>query len=151
MGLLKREVQEIAQGSVEIKAVVREPGNRSKVAVFSVQPGIDPVGSCVGQKGVRVQAIIQELGGLEKVDIIQWAEDTKTYIAQALSPAKNVTVEIDEETKVARVKVPTEELSLAIGKEGQNVRLAPKLTGDRIEIEGTGPDAKAVKASEDEV
>ncbi len=135
-GLFKREVPEIASGSVEIKAIVREPGNRSKVAVFSSQPGIDPVGSCVGQKGVRVQSIIQELGGLEKVDIIQWAEEPKTYIAQALSPAKNVRVEINEEDKVARVFVPTEELSLAIGKEGQNVRLAHKLTGYRIEIEG---------------
>jgi transcription termination/antitermination protein NusA len=142
-GLFKREVPEIAQGSVEIKAVVREPGNRSKVAVHSTQPGIDPVGSCVGQKGVRVQAIIQELGGQEKVDIIQWADDTKTYIAQALSPAKNVRVELNEDDKVAHVFVPTEELSLAIGKEGQNVRLAHKLTGYRIEIEGTGPSQEA--------
>lgn len=137
-GLFKREVPEVAQGSVEIKAIVREPGHRSKIAVFSNQPGIDPVGSCVGQKGVRVQSIIQELGGIEKVDIIQWADDTKQYIAQALSPAKNVQVEVDEEEKVAHVKVPTEELSLAIGKEGQNVRLAHKLTGYRIEIEGSG-------------
>ncbi|HVF69427.1 MAG TPA: transcription termination factor NusA [Xanthomonadales bacterium] len=155
-GLFKREVPEIAQGSVEIKAVVREPGNRSKVAVFSTQSGIDPVGSCVGQKGVRVQSIIQELGGLEKVDIIQWAEDTKTYIAQALSPAKNVRVEINEEEKTARVFVPTEELSLAIGKEGQNVRLAHKLTGYRIEIEGTGevseePASDAAAADETKV
>jgi transcription termination/antitermination protein NusA len=142
-GLFKREVPEIAQGSVEIKSVVREPGNRSKVAVFSAQPGIDPVGSCVGQKGVRVQSIIQELGGLEKVDIIQWADDPKTYIAQALSPAKNVRVELNEEEKLAHVFVPTEELSLAIGKEGQNVRLAHKLTGYRIEIEGTGPSPEA--------
>jgi transcription termination/antitermination protein NusA len=142
-GLFKREVPEIAQGSVEIKAVVREPGNRSKVAVYSSQSGIDPVGSCVGQKGVRVQAIIQELGGIEKVDIIQWAEDTKTYIAQALSPAKNVKVELNEEEKIAHVFVPTDELSLAIGKEGQNVRLAHKLTGYRIEIEGTGPSPEA--------
>ncbi len=138
-GLFKREVPEISQGSVEIKAIVREPGNRSKVAVFSTQPGIDPVGSCVGQKGVRVQSIIQELGGLEKVDIIQWAEEPKVYIAQALSPAKNVQVKIDEEAKVAHVTVPTEELSLAIGKEGQNVRLAHKLTGYRIEIGGAEP------------
>lgn len=135
-GLFKREVPEVAQGSVQIKEVVREPGNRSKIAVFSSQPGIDPVGSCVGQKGVRVQAIIQELGGLEKIDIIQWSEDTKSYIAQALSPAKNVRVEIDEEEKVAHVFVPKEELSLAIGKDGQNVRLAYKLTKYRIEIEG---------------
>lgn len=141
-GLFKREVPEVAQGSVEIKEVVREPGNRSKVAVFSSQPGIDPVGSCVGQKGVRVQAIIQELGGLEKIDIVQWSEDTKQYIAQALSPAKNIRVELNEEEKVAHVFVPQEELSLAIGKDGQNVRLAYKLTKYRIEIEGNAaPDA----------
>lgn len=147
-GLFKREVPEVAQGSVEIKAVVREPGNRSKVAVYSAQQGIDPVGSCVGQKGVRVQAIIQELGGLEKVDIIQWSEDTKSYIAQALSPAKNVTVELDEEEKVAHVFVPQDELSLAIGKDGQNVRLAYKLTKYRIEIEGTASNAVDSKESE---
>ncbi|HSA84053.1 MAG TPA: transcription termination factor NusA [Patescibacteria group bacterium] len=135
-GLFAREVPEVAQGSVEIKAVVREPGNRSKVAVFSGQSGIDPVGSCVGQKGVRVQAIIQELGGIEKIDIVQWSEDTKQYIAQALSPAKNIRVEINEEEKVAHVFVPQNELSLAIGKDGQNVRLASKLTKYRIEIEG---------------
>lgn len=135
-GLFKREVPEIAQGSVEIKAIVREPGNRTKIAVYSLQSGIDPVGSCVGQKGVRVQAIIQELGELEKIDIIQWSEDTKTYIAQALSPAKNVRVELDEKEMVAHVFVPKEELSLAIGKDGQNVRLAYKLTKYRIEIEG---------------
>lgn len=144
-GLFKREVPEIAAGSVEIKAIVREPGNRSKVAVYSTQSGIDPVGSCVGQKGVRVQSIIQELGGLEKVDIIQWAPEAKTYIAQALSPAKNVRVEINEDEKIAHVFVPTEELSLAIGKEGQNVRLAHKLTGYRIEIEGS----EAKKESEE--
>lgn len=135
-GLFKREVPEVAQGSVQIKEIVREPGNRSKVAVFSDQTGIDPVGSCVGQKGVRVQAIIQELGGIEKIDIIQWSEDIKQYIAQALSPAKNVRVEIDEAEKVAHVFVPKDELSLAIGKDGQNVRLAYKLTKYRIEIEG---------------
>lgn len=136
-GLFQREVPEVAQGSVEIKAVVREPGNRSKVAVYSAQSGIDPVGSCVGQKGVRVQAIIQELGGIEKIDIVQYSEDIKQYIAQALSPAKNLTVEINEDEKVAHVFVPKDELSLAIGKEGQNVRLAYKLTGYRIEIEGS--------------
>ncbi len=135
-GLFKREVPEVAQGSVEIKTIVREPGNRAKVAVFSSASGIDPVGSCVGQKGVRVQAIIQELGGLEKIDIIQWSEDIKAYIAQALSPAKNVQVNINEEEKIAHVIVPKEELSLAIGKDGQNVRLAHKLTQYRIEIEG---------------
>lgn len=146
-GLFKREVPEVAQGSVQIKEVVREPGNRSKVAVFSDQSGIDPVGSCVGQKGVRVQAIIQELGGIEKIDIIQWSDDIKQYIAQALSPAKNVRVEIDEAEKVARVFVPKDELSLAIGKDGQNVRLAYKLTKYRIEIEGN-EEAEAVVEKE---
>jgi N utilization substance protein A len=135
-GLLKREVPEVAQGSVEIKAIEREPGNRSKIAVYSSQPGIDPVGSCVGQKGVRVQAIIAEFNGLEKIDIIQWQENARDYLVQALSPAKNITVDIDEKEKTARVKVPQDELSLAIGKDGQNVRLASKLTGYRIEIEG---------------
>ncbi len=140
-GLLKREVPEVAQGSVEIKAIEREPGNRAKIAVYSGQPGIDPVGSCVGQKGVRVQAIIAEFNGLEKIDIIQWQENPKDYVMQALSPAKNINVEIDEDEKTARVKVPQDELSLAIGKDGQNVRLASKLTGYRIEIEGLeGPE-----------
>ncbi len=135
-GLFRREVPEVAQGSVEIKQIVREPGNRSKVAVYSTQSGIDPVGSCVGQKGVRVQAIIQEFNGIEKIDIIQWQEDAKSYIAQSLSPAKDIKVDIDEKEKTAKVTVPEEELSLAIGKDGQNVRLASKLTGYRIEIEG---------------
>lgn len=135
-GLFKREVPEVSQGSVEIKAIAREAGNRAKVAVFSTQSGIDPVGSCVGQKGVRVQAIIQELGGLEKIDIIQWQDSPKSYITQSLSPAKNISVSINEEEKLATVTVPKDELSLAIGREGQNVRLASKLTGYRIEIEG---------------
>lgn len=134
-GLFKREVPEVASGSVQIKAIVREPGNRTKVAVYSDQPGIDPVGSCVGQKGVRVQNIIQEFGGIEKIDIIQWQEDTKSYIAQALSPAKHVRVVISTDEKIAHVFVAKDELSLAIGKDGQNVRLASKLTGYRIEIE----------------
>jgi N utilization substance protein A len=135
-GLFKREVPEVAQGAVEIKQIVREPGNRSKVAVSSNQNGIDPVGSCVGQKGVRVQAIIQEFSGIEKIDIIQWQENPKNYVTQALSPAKQLEVEINEKDKTARVFVAPEELSLAIGKDGQNVRLASKLTGYRIEIEG---------------
>jgi len=135
-GLFKREVPEVAQGAVEIKAIEREPGNRAKIAVASNQSGIDPVGSCVGQKGVRVQAIIQEFSGIEKIDIIQWQEDPKNYVTQALSPAKELQVEIDEKEKTARVFVAPEELSLAIGRDGQNVRLASKLTGYRIEIEG---------------
>lgn len=147
-GLFKREVPEVAQGSVEIKAVVREPGNRAKVAVYSNQSGIDPVGSCVGQKGVRIQAVIQETGGIEKIDIIQFSDDLKTYIANALSPAKNVKVTLNEEDKVAQVIVPQDELSLAIGKDGQNVRLASKLTGVRIEIEGSGELSEAGKEAE---
>ncbi|OGH04590.1 MAG: transcription termination factor NusA [Candidatus Levybacteria bacterium RBG_16_35_11] len=139
-GLFKREVPEVAQGSVEIKEIVREPGARAKVAVYSSQPGIDPVGSCVGQKGVRVQAIIQEFSGLEKIDIIQWQENIKNYITASLSPAKNLKVEVNEKEKTARVTVPEEELSLTIGKDGQNVRLASKLTEYRIEIEGQGGD-----------
>ncbi len=144
-GLLKREVPEVAQGSVEIKAIEREAGNRAKIAVSSTQPGIDPVGSCVGQKGVRVQAIIQEFNGLEKIDIIQWQENARDYVTAALSPAKNLKVEIDEKEKTARVTVPQEELSLAIGKDGQNVRLASKLTGYRIEIEGEPSSAEAME------
>ncbi|MEX2012874.1 MAG: transcription termination factor NusA [Candidatus Levyibacteriota bacterium] len=135
-GLFKREVPEVAQGSVVIKEIAREPGSRTKIAVSSNQSGIDPVGSCVGQKGVRIQAIIAEFSGIEKIDVIQWHENPKNYIAQALSPAKNVDVTIDEKSKTARVILPKEELSLAIGKEGQNVRLASKLSGYRIEIEG---------------
>ena len=150
-GLLKREVPEVAQGSVEIKAIEREPGNRAKIAVYSNQAGIDPVGSCVGQKGVRVQAIIAEFNGLEKIDIIQWQENIRDYVVQALSPAKNITVEIDEKEKTAKVKVPQDELSLAIGKDGQNVRLASKLTGYRIEIEGEESLVKEEKEEVEEV
>ena len=140
-GLFKREVPEVSQGSVIIKTIARDPGNRCKVAVTTNQTGIDPVGSCVGQKGVRVQAIIQEFSGIEKIDVIQWQQDIKSYIAASLSPAKNLRVEINEKEGMARVFVAKDELSLAIGKEGLNVRLASKLTGYRIEIEGEeGPE-----------
>lgn len=149
-GLFKREVPEVAQGSVIIKDIAREPGSRTKIAVYSNQSGIDPVGSCVGQKGVRIQAIIAEFGGLEKIDVIAWHENPKIYIAQALSPAKNVEVTLDEKAKTARVSIPAEELSLAIGKEGQNVRLASKLSGYRIEIEGReSADAEALARQEE--
>lgn len=143
-GLFRREVPEVASGSVEIKQIVREAGTRTKMAVYSDQPGIDPVGSCVGQKGVRVQAVLQEVNG-EKIDIIQWTDDLKSYITQALAPAKEVTVHLDEEGKTARVHVPEDQLSLAIGKDGQNVRLASKLTGYRIEIEGAGVTTEKIK------
>lgn len=133
-GLFRREVPEIAQGTVVIKAIAREAGTRAKIAVASTQPGIDAVGSCVGQKGVRVQAVIQEFNGLEKIDIIQWQDNVQLFIAQALSPAKDLTVVLNEGEKIANVAVVEEELPLAIGKDGQNVRLASKLTGYRIEI-----------------
>ncbi len=135
-GLLRREVPEVASGSVVIKKIVREPGNRAKIAVFSDQAGIDPVGSCVGQKGVRIQAVIDALDGLEKIDVIQWSADPAKYITNALSPAKNMTVVLDEKGKTAHVKAPREELPLIIGREGQNVRLASKLTEYVIEVEG---------------
>ncbi|QQG40895.1 MAG: transcription termination factor NusA [Candidatus Levyibacteriota bacterium] len=135
-GLFRREVPEVASGSVIIKGIVREPGNRAKVAVYSNQSGIDPVGSCVGQKGVRVQNVIAELSGIERIDIIQWSDSPKIFVAQSLSPAKETRVEINEEEKVANVTVSAKDLSLAIGKEGQNARLASRLTGYRIEIRG---------------
>lgn len=135
-GLFKREVPEVNSGSVVIKKVIREPGNRAKVAVYSEQSGIDPVGSCVGQKGVRIQAVIDALDGLEKIDVIQWNSDPVRFIANALSPAKNLKIEIDPEAKSARVLAPHEELPLIIGREGQNVRLASKLTEYTIEVEG---------------
>ncbi|HAW59921.1 MAG TPA: transcription termination/antitermination protein NusA [Actinobacteria bacterium] len=137
-GLLKRlfelEVPEIFDGFVEIKTVAREPGHRSKVAVASRDPNIDPVGACVGPRGSRVRMIVNELRG-EKIDIMEWNEDPSTFVANALSPAKVKGVKIDEEEHTAEVIVPDDQLSLAIGKEGQNARLAAKLTGWRIDIE----------------
>ena len=135
-GLFKREVPEVSSGAVEIKTVAREPGSRSKVAVLSKQSGVDAVGSCVGQKGVRVQAVIEEING-EKLDIIQYSADPTKFIVAALSPAENLKVEINPETKVATVKAPDDQLSLAIGKDGQNVRLAARLTGYKIDIVGS--------------
>jgi len=134
-GLFKLEVPEIGSGVVEVKGVAREAGSRSKVAVASRQAGVDPVGSCVGQKGVRVQAVIAELGA-EKIDVIAFSSDPAKFVAAALSPAKVDKVRTDEETKTAFVEVPEDQLSLAIGKDGQNVRLAAKLTGWRIDIKG---------------
>lgn len=133
-GLFRREVPEIAQDAVYIKMIAREPGIRSKIAVVARVSGVDPVGSCVGQKGVRVQAVIQEFGGLEKIDIIPYDEDPSSFVALALGPAKNLKVNIDEETKTAEVLADKLELSSAIGKDGQNVRLATELTGYKINI-----------------
>jgi len=139
-GLFALEVPEIVSGSVEIKTIAREAGSRSKVAVTSTVEGVDPIGSCVGQKGVRINAIMNELkfgAQEEKIDIISWDEDDKTFISNALSPAQVIEVEItDAEERIAKVVVPDDQLSLAIGKEGQNVRLAAKLTSWKIDIEG---------------
>lgn len=135
--LFKSEAPEIEGGVVEIKAIAREAGSRSKIAVFSNDPHIDPVGSCVGQKGTRVNTITTELGG-EKIDIIPWSEDPKVFISNALSPAKVLKIEINETEHKADIEVSSQELSLAIGKGGQNVRLAAKLTGWRIDIKTNG-------------
>lgn len=136
-GLLKRlfelEVPEIQDGVVEIKSVAREAGFRSKLSVYSNDENVDCIGACIGAKGARVQAIVDELRG-EKIDIVEWSEDPCVYIANALSPAKVVDVQVNEEEKKARVIVPDYQLSLAIGKEGQNARLAAKLTGWKIDI-----------------
>ena len=150
-GFLKRlfelEVPEIHSGTVEIKAIAREPGSRSKVAVSSRQEGLDPVGATVGQRGARVQAVVAELGG-EKIDIIPWNDDASVFVANALSPAQVIGVAIDEEKRIANVTVPERMLSLAIGREGQNARLAARLTGWRIDIRSDV--SVAAKAAEDE-
>jgi N utilization substance protein A len=136
-GLLRKlfelEVPEIAEGIVEIKAVAREPGHRSKMAVVSHEPGVDPVGACVGAKGSRVRLVVNELRG-EKIDVVQWVDDSPRFVANALAPAKVKEVRVDANTGTAQVIVPDYQLSLAIGKEGQNARLAAKLTGFRIDI-----------------
>jgi N utilization substance protein A len=131
--LFEREVPEIADGTVEIKSVSREAGSRTKLAVHSNNPSVDAVGACVGQKGARVNAVLGNLGN-EKVDIIKYSDDPVTYISESLSPAKVLSVTVNEEEKSAEVIVPEFQLSLAIGKEGQNARLAAKLTGWKIDI-----------------
>lgn len=134
-GLFAMEAPEIASGVVEIKSIAREAGSRSKIAVYSNDEHVDPVGSCVGQKGVRVSTVMNELGG-EKIDIIPWSSDPATYISSAISPANVLNIEVLEEEHKALIEVAKEQLSLAIGKGGQNVRLAAKLTGWRIDIKG---------------
>jgi N utilization substance protein A len=131
--LFSIEVPEISTGAVQIKSIAREPGSRTKVAVWTEEEGIDPIGSCVGQKGSRIQTVINELGG-EKIDIIEWNENTEKYIANSLSPAKIIDVKIDESKRTALVIVPEDQISLAIGQRGQNVRLAAKLTGWKIDV-----------------
>jgi N utilization substance protein A len=151
-GFLKRlfelEVPEIHSGTVEIKAIAREAGSRSKVAVASRQDGLDPVGATVGQRGARVQAVVAELSG-EKIDVIPWSDDASLFVANALSPAQVISVDIDEEHRIASVTVPERMLSLAIGREGQNARLAARLTGWRIDIRSDVSVAEARAAAAD--
>lgn len=152
-GLLKRlfelEVPEIYSGTVEIKSVVREAGSRSKIAVYAMDPTVDPVGACVGPKGQRVQNIVNELHG-EKIDIVRWDEDPAIYIANALSPAKVVSVSVADEEKASYVIVEDYQLSLAIGKAGQNARLAAKLTGWKIDIKSESQAAEEGFGAEDD-
>ena len=138
--LFELEVPEIAEGLVEIKSIAREPGSRTKIAVYSKEEGIDPIGACVGQRGTRVMTVTNELGN-EKIDIIQWHEDPGQFISAALSPAKVTSVEVHDRRE-AKVIVPEDQLSLAIGKDGQNARLAARLTGWKIDIRSQAhPDA----------
>ncbi|HWB34319.1 MAG TPA: transcription termination factor NusA [Candidatus Paceibacterota bacterium] len=144
--LFEMEVPEVAHGTVTFKAIAREAGSRSKVAVASSDPHVDPVGSLVGQRGVRVSTVTSELGG-EKIDIIEWSDDTKAFIEEALSPARVLSVDLDETEHKATIKVAEDQQSLAIGRGGQNVRLAAKLTGWRIDIQSTGG-AKVAEVNE---
>ena len=144
--LMEMEIPEIYSGTVVIRGIAREAGSRSKVAVESRQPGVDAKGAAVGQRGSRIQAIVAELNG-EKVDVVLWNEDAGQFVAEALSPAEVINVRVDEEHKIANVVVPERQLSLAIGKEGQNARLAAKLTGWRIDIRSDAGVASAAAAA----
>lgn len=149
--LFEIEAPEVANGVVEIKSIAREAGSRSKIAVFSNEANVDPVGSCVGQRGTRVSTVINELGG-EKIDIIPWSDNAETFITNALSPAKISSIKIDDEDKTAIVKVDDDQFSLAIGKGGQNVRLAAKLTGWKIDIKSSaGAKVSDTDDAEDDV
>src|SRR3989344_536545 len=148
--LFEIEIPEISNGAVEIKNIAREAGSRSKIAVVSKQEGIDPVCSCVGQKGVRISTIISELGG-EKIDIIEWSDNPEELIGNALSPAKIIEVKVNEKTREAEVTVDEDQLSLAIGKMGQNVRLAAKITGWKIDIKSKAGEVVAQANEEGEV
>lgn len=144
--LFSYESPEIASGVVEIKAIAREAGSRSKIAVWTEDANIDPVGSCVGQKGVRVSTVMNELGG-EKIDIIEWSADPEEFVRKALSPAKVLGLELNDEEHKASIEVTPDQLSLAIGKGGQNVRLAAKLTGWKIDIKGTEAEVETENAN----
>ena len=143
--LLELEVPELLDGTVELKAIAREPGHRTKIAVASNDPNVDPKGACVGARGSRVRQVVNELRG-EKVDVVQWREDREQFIAEALGPAKVREVHIDDETETATVIVSEHQLSLAIGKEGQNARLAARLTGYRIDIRSDAPEPEVAPA-----
>lgn len=140
--LLEAEVPEIKAGTVQVRAIAREPGLRTKIGVSSTEPGLDPVGACVGPKGVRHRAILSELAN-EHVDIVPWSDDAEQFVAAALGPAKVENVSIDRATRTATVLVPRGQLSLAIGRDGQNARLAAKLTGLRIDIKPSETDGEA--------
>lgn len=150
--LFELEVPEIYSGTVEIKAIAREAGSRTKIAVYSTQEGIDPIGACVGQRGTRVQTVMAEIGS-EKIDIIEWSDNAVKFIANSLSPAKILNVQLDQEEKSAKVGVLEDQLSLAIGKAGQNVRLAARLTGWKIDINGEKitPDGEVEKGESEVV
>jgi hypothetical protein len=153
-GLLKKlfelQVPEMQEGIVEIKAIAREAGSRSKVAVYSTEERVDPIGACVGPHFMRVQAVVDDLAG-EKIDIVKWSEDPATYIANSLNPAKVISVAVSETEKISRVVVPDYQLSLAIGKEGQNARLAAKLTGWKIDIKSESQAAQETGATPEPV
>ena len=146
--LLEQEIPEIYDGTVEVKGVVREPGSRSKIAVYSENENIDAVGSCVGAKGIRVQSIVNELNG-EKLEVIEWSSNLAEFISNAISPAKALEVILNEEAKTAKVVVPDDQLSLAIGKEGQNARLAVRLTACKIDIKSAAQ-MEAIRTTEAE-
>ncbi len=146
--LLELEVPEIEEGIIEIKALSREAGSRSKIAVHSTKDKIDPVGTCIGPKGMRVQEVIRELRG-EKIDIIKYSDDPAEYVSNALSPAEVLSIEVDEDNRMCKVLVPASQLSLAIGREGQNVRLAARLTGWKIDLKAAPEETQAVDAEEE--
>jgi N utilization substance protein A len=148
--VFKQEIPEIADGSVEIKGIARDAGNRSKVSVFTSEDGIDPIGSCIGQRGSRITTIIDELGG-EKIDIIQYSTDAVEYIKHALSPAKVASVTLDDATKEASATVAPDQFSLAIGRGGQNVRLAAALTGWKIKVVEQGNEDMVVSSDDNTV
>ena len=147
VGLFRREVPEVSNNSVTVKAIAREGGGRTKIAVHSDQSGVDPVGSCVGQKGVRVQAVINEIGQDEKIDVIQWNDDPVQFMTSALAPAKDIEITLNKDEKQATVLIPEDQLSLAIGRNGQNVRLASKITGYTIDIRSKD-DPEGLKSKE---